>query len=75
MIKFYCKTIIQLHSFIKIEYVNCIDNRGNQKKIFLHVVQGKKNEIFHFVKYFGIIAFTNYIFIQQNTCKILYINS
>ena len=34
----------------------------------------EKNETFHFVKYFG-KAFINYIFIQQNTYKIHYIQS
>ena len=34
----------------------------------------EKNETFHFVKYFG-IAFINYIFIQQNTYKIHYMQS
>ena len=32
-----------------------------------------QNETFHFVKYFG-IAFIIYIFIQQNTYKIHYMN-
>ena len=35
MIKLCCITLIQLHSVIKIKCINRIDNRGNQKIIFL----------------------------------------